>query len=365
MKHSWVEVDLNRLRKNIRAVRMAVAERTEIVFVVKADAYGHGMLPLSQVAAEEGVRWFAVVLVDEAAKLRTVLPGANLVVIGEAHPEDIEVLLENKIIPVVLDLQHGLALGAAARRLGRVLPVHLKVDTGMGRVGIQWDEVSNVWKKLQEAGGLDVTGICSHLASVDPADDPDKAVQCSRFKTVIRQLPPTLFRHLSNSRGAMYFSDWDFDGVRQGIGVYGYEVTDPSARFNTRPILQWKTRVSQIKKVPSGFCAGYDSTWCAPQPTQIATLPIGYSDGYNRALSNRGVVLIGGRRCPVVGRVSMNWITVDVGPEADVQAGDEAVLLGEQGDEAFWADEMAALCGTISYEILTGIHASLERRYTD
>lgn len=363
MNHSWVEIDLNQLKQNVRTLRASIPEKTDVMLVVKADAYGHGVVPVAKAASEEGVRWFVVAFLDEALKIRAALPDVQILVVGLVLPEHVGVLLENKIFPVVTCLEHGLALAAEARVRGRTLPVHLKVDTGMGRLGVQWNEAVDVVKKLDEAGGLEWSGVCSHFARVEPEAPDHAAVQAVRFESVWKALPPTVFRHIASSRASMYFPDWDMNGVRQGIVLYGYGATDPKGRFQTSPILQWKTRVVQVKRVPADFAVGYFSTYHTEYPTQLATLAVGYADGYNRALSNRGDVLIGGRRCAVVGRVSMNWITVDVGPDAVVKVGDEAVLIGKQGDEAIWADELAHICRTIAYEILTSIHAALERRY--
>lgn len=363
MDHSWVEINLGRLRENVRSLRSAIPAETSVMLVVKANAYGHGLIPVAETAAAEGIRWFVVAFLDEALKIRAALPDVNILVLGLVTPEHVGLLLEHRIFPVVTCLEHGLALAEAARARGTTLPVHLKVDTGMGRLGVQWDETASTVRDLDEADGLEWAGVCSHFARVDP-DQPDHAfVQARKFSEALNGLPKNIFKHLSSSRAALYFPDWDLNGVRQGIVLYGYGANDPKGRFQTRSILQWKTRVVQVKKVPVDFAVGYYGTYRTEYPTQIATLAVGYADGYNRALSNRGDVLIGGRRCAVVGRVSMNWITVDVGPDAMVQVGDEAVLIGEQGEEALWADELSKICRTIPYEILTSINASLERKY--
>ena len=363
MNHSWVEIDLRRLRKNVGALRSAIPTETSVILVVKADAYGHGLIPVATAAAEEGINWFAVAFLDEALKIRSVRPDANILVLGLVLPEHVEILLEKRIFAVVTSLEHGLALAKVARAKNADLPVHLKVDTGMGRLGVQWDEVSATVKDLDAVGGLEWAGVCSHFARVDP-DQPEYAsAQAVKFSEALKYLPAKIFKHLSSSRAALYFPDWDMNGVRQGIVLYGYGATDPKGRFQTKPILQWKTRVVQIKKVPADFSIGYYGTYRTEYATQIATLAVGYADGYNRALSNKGDVLVGGRRCAVVGRVSMNWITVDVGLDAKVKVGDEAVLIGEQGDEAIWADELSKICRTIPYEILTSINATLERKY--
>jgi alanine racemase len=361
MQHSWIEIDLTRLKENIRSLRGSIPSET--IFVIKADAYGHGMVPVACAAAEEGIKWFAVAYLEEALALRDALPEVNILVLGYVSPDNTGVLIEKRILPIITDREHGLSLAAAARAVGKKLSVHLKVDTGMGRFGVQWDEVDEAVKAFDEVGGLELTGVCSHFAKVEPKKPDDALLQAKKFNEALRVLPDGLFTHLSSSRAALYFPEWDFDAIRQGIVLYGYGAQDPEGRFQTKPILQWKARVAQVKAVHSRFSVGYYGTHVTETPTQIATLAVGYADGYNRALSNRGDVLISGKRCAVVGRVSMNWITVDIGPDADVKVGEEAVLIGEQGSEAIWANELSATCRTIPYEILTSIHASLERKY--
>ena len=178
-----------------------------------------------------------------------------------------------------------------------------------------------------------------------------------------RVLGHNVFKYIASSRAAFLADKWDFDGVRPGIVLYGYGTAREDGRFKTRPVLQWKTRVAQVKRMPSGYPIGYYGTHVTAQETYIATIAVGYADGYNRALSNQGEVLIGGRRYPVVGRVSMNWVSVDLGPATAVQVGDEVVLIGAQGDEAIWANELAKICRTIPYEILTSINSLVERKY--
>lgn len=362
MQHSWVEIDIEQLKENVRALRASIPSATEVIFVIKANAYGHGLIPVARAAMEEGVRWFAVAYLDSAVALREALPAAELLVIGHVLPEHVGLLIEKRIFPIVTDLEHGLALAAAARELGATLPVHVKVDTGMGRLGIQWDAVEETLAAFREVGGLELSGVCSHFAKVEPQSPEEACSQAEKFKAVLARFPANVFKHLSSSRAALYFPEWDFDGVRQGIVLYGYGASDAEGRFQTQPILQWKSRVVQVKKVPAGFAVGYYGTYCTEYPTQIATVAVGYADGYNRALSNRGDVLIGGRRCAVLGRVSMNWITVDIGLDASVKTGAEVVLIGEQGDETIWASELSKICRTIPYEILTSINASLERK---
>lgn len=367
MKQSWVEIELKTLEENIRHAREVLRPETAIMFVVKANAYGHGLVPVAKCAARCGVNWFAVAYLHEALDLRKALGDVEILVLGVVDPDDAPVLLEKRILPIVVAEKQGLALAAAARRARRKLPVHLKVDTGMGRLGVLWREAEGVVGRLQEAGGLDITGVCTHFAAVKPTNLASAQEQMERFATVaeaVRKIMRRpLFKHVSSSRAFLYVKDWDLDAVRPGIALYGYGARSTHVRTRTEPILSWKTRVMQSKSVPAGFPVGYYGTYVTPAPTDIATLAVGYADGYPRLLSNKGHVLVRGRRCPVVGRVSMNWITVDVGPKSGVEEGDEVVLIGRQGEETIWADELATLCQTIPYEILTDIHSTLERKY--
>ncbi|MBP7831218.1 MAG: alanine racemase [Kiritimatiellae bacterium] len=369
MKSSWVQVDLRRLAENIRALRSALRPQTEILFVVKANAYGHGLVPVAVHAARQGVRWFGVAYLREALEVRRALPEVQILVLGAVEAADVPVLLERNITPVVISEKHAAELGRAARLVGRSLPVHLKVDTGMGRLGVWWEEAGAALDRLGAASGLEIRGLCTHFATVEPRKPAPARAQWERFSTaaaaIEQRLGGRLFRHVSSSRAALYFRDWDLDAIRPGIVLYGYGAADPALRFHTKPILQWKAHVMQVKRVPAGFSVGYYSQFTTTAPTTLATLSVGYADGYNRLLGNKGSVLIGGWRCPVVGRVSMNWITADLGPERTAQEGDEAVLLGEQRSESIWAGEMAAACRTIPYEILTDINAALDRVYIE
>lgn len=367
MGPSWVEVDLKVLRGNLRNIRTALGKGTEPVLVVKADAYGHGAAAVVACAAAEGVRWFAAVYAAEAAAIRRAAPKSSIVLLGPADAPDVPALLRDRARPVVVDLEQGRALSAEARRRKRRIAAHLKIDTGMGRLGIPWDQAPAVAAELLREPGLRIEGICTHFARVETGEQDPAAVQARRFfeaaEAIERAAGRRLFRHVSSSRAALLHPEWDLDGVRPGILAYGYGASDPAGRIHTTPILQWKTRVVQVRAVPRDFPVGYYGTYVTPAATTLAVVAAGYADGYLRTLSNRSQVLIGGRRCRVVGRVSMNWIVADAGPYARVARGDEVVLIGRQGNQEIWADELATLCRTIPYEILTGIRASIERRH--
>lgn len=367
MNGSSLEIDLTKLDANIRRVRAALRPETSLMFVVKANAYGHGLREVARQAAASGVTWFTVAYPAEARVVREAAPNARVLVLGAVAPEEVPELCDLNVTPVIVSEEHGVALSVAARAEGRKLKVHLKVDTGMGRFGVPWADVARVYERLSRSIALEFEGLCTHFASVEIKKPSLGPMQMERFTEVCAQADHLAgrrhFRHVSSSRAFLYHDTWDLDGVRPGILVYGYGAGEPQMRIHTEPVLQWKTRVMQVKRVPAGTTVGYYSTHVTPMPTIIATIACGYADGYHRALSNKGVVLIGGRRCVIAGRVSMNWITVDCGPEAAVKAGDEAVLIGRQGGEQVWADDLARQARTIPYEILTSIGDTTPRRF--
>jgi alanine racemase len=368
MKNTWIELDLDVLGGNLKSVRAALKPGAEIIFVVKSNAYGHGLVPVARHAWTCGVRHFAVAHIEEALSLRALLPEARILVVGALDPSDAPTAAEQGLIAVLVSARHAEALSRVAEGKKARLQCHAKIDTGMGRLGFPWEQAPDLLASVAQLPGLDLRGICSHFASSDGPDRTFAELQAERFGRVLdrcRTLGLTLpFKHIANSGALVRAPAWDLDGVRSGILLYGYGrhperggtcAADTDRGIATRPFLHWKTRVIQIKKVPAGFAVGYDSTFRTDRATHIATLNTGYADGYPRFLSNRGFVLAGGRRHPVVGRVSMNLTCIDLGPDTPVREGDEAVLLGAQGNEVLWADEIARWCDTIPYEILTGI----------
>jgi alanine racemase len=368
--HSWVELDAATMLDNLRALRAALPAGADLMLVVKADAYGHGASEIARRAAAANVRRFAVAHAQEARGVRAAAPEADILVLGAVTPEEVPLLAAERVAVAVVDYPHGRALAEAARHAGSRLLAHLKVDSGMGRLGFHWENAVDEAAPLFQERGLDIVGVFTHFARVENGeDDPDARRQMARFVPVADALDARagrrLFRHAANSRAWMFHPEWGFDAVRPGLAFYGYDTETAGGRFRTRPILQWKTRVIQVRRVPAGFSVGYDGTYVTPAPTTMAVLGAGYADGYPRALSGRGTVLIGGRRCSVLGRVSMNWIAADAGPDASVRVGEEAVLIGRQGGAEIWADDLASGADTIPYEILVGIHPALPRRWTE
>ncbi len=363
------EIDLGALTRNHATLR-AAAPGVDVLAVVKADAYGHGAVPVSRALEAAGVRFLGVALVEEGLALREAGLQSDILVLGGAYEGGWELLLEHRMIPVVFRPEHLAALEAAARARGTTARAHLKVDTGMGRLGVLPADVPAFLEAARACRRVELQGLCSHFANADLADAALTGLQVSRFRTALGQMRAAGFeprwRHLSNSAGLLALPEAR-DGVemnlaRPGLALYGL-VPAPWLRPSRtlEPVLSWKTAVVHLKAVPAGTPVSYGSTWTAPRPSRIATLPVGYADGWSRLLSNRGAVLVRGRRAPIVGRVCMDLCMVDVTDVPGAEVGDEVVLLGTQGAETQDAHQLAALQGTIAYDVLCAIGARVPR----
>lgn len=365
-RNCWTELDLGALVGNIRTVREALSPAAEIVFVVKSNAYGHGLSPVTRCAWKHGVRRFAIVHLAEAQELRAGLQDAGILMLGVLDPADVAEAAAIDLCPVIVSRRHAEALDRACMQAGVSLRCHAKIDTGMGRVGYRWEEAAEALQDAAGLPGLRLEGLCTHFASSSDEDRTFADIQVARFRGVIEACRArglsVGFKHIANSSGFICDPAWDFDGIRTGILLYGYDPRGTGSRhLPVRPCLSWRTRVVQVRPVQAGFPVSYGSTYVTTEPTRLAVLPVGYADGLPRRLGNRASVLVRGRRYPVVGRVTMNMTIADVGTDAEIVEGDTVTLLGRDGEESIWADEMAGWCDTISYEILTGIRAGDRR----
>jgi alanine racemase len=363
------EIDLAALARNYRTLRDA-GPAVEVLAVVKADAYGHGAVHVARTLERAGVAFLGVALVEEGRVLRDAGLKGDLLVLGGAYDGAWELLLEQRMVPVVFRPEHLQGLGQAARARGTTARAHLKVDTGMGRLGVQTHEVAAFLEAARAFPEVRLEGLCSHFANADLADAALTHEQILRFRTALGQMRAAghdpRWRHLSNSAGLLSLPEvrdgMELNLVRPGLGLYGL-VPAPWLRppRTLEPVLQWKTAVLHLKTVPTGTPVSYGSTWHAPRPSRIATLPVGYADGWSRLLSNRGSVLVRGHRAPVVGRVCMDLCMVDVTDIPEVAVGDEVVLLGTQGGLSQDAHQLAQLQGTIAYDVLCAIGARVPR----
>jgi alanine racemase len=359
-------IDTGAVTRNCRRLGEELGEGTALCAVVKADAYGHGAIPCARAALAGGATWLAVAAADEAAELRAALPGARLLVLGALTPAELETALGADADIAVW--RSGFLDLVRARAGARDEPprIHVKYDTGMGRLGARDPgEVVELVNAAAAAPEVELTGLWTHFATADEADPSFFLTQLERFTRLadaLRSEHPGLIRHAANSAATLANHASHFDLVRCGIAIYGLDPfgRDPAER-RLEPALELRSYVADVKRFSAGDSAGYGRTWTAPQDTQVGVLPIGYGDGVRRALSNDAEVLVGGRRYPVVGTISMDNLTVDLGPEPAIEQGAEAVLIGAQGEERILAEELAARLDTINYEITCGISPRVPR----
>jgi alanine racemase len=362
------EIDLGALAYNYRQIRRVTPKETKILGVVKADAYGHGALPVSQKLEELGVEYLGVAMSDEGVQLRKGGIKTPVLLLGGVYKEDLEWVLQYKLTPVVFQKESLQLLHRAARRERKKVRVHLKVDTGMGRLGVPLRLWPAFLDDLRHFPGLEVEGILSHYSMADETDAPYTEGQWKAFQEAVAIAESkgihARYKHISNSAGLTAFPSWSGNLVRPGIILYG-SYPSPSFRdlIQLRPVMRVKTRIGLLKRVPAGEKISYGGTYVTRKQSLIATLPIGYADGYNRRLSNQGQVLVRGRRAPVVGRVCMDYIIADVSDIPGVALGDEVVLMGRQGREEISAEEIGEKIGTISYEVLCLVGRRVPRVY--
>lgn len=369
---AWVEVDLEAVRSNVAGLVELVAP-SAVCAVVKADGYGHGSLEVAKAALLGGASWLAVAVVEEAVVLREGGIEAPILLLAEASSHGAEVAAALDLhCAVYTDVGIGAIAKAAAQRGGGPIAVHLKVDTGMHRVGAQPSELSSLARAVAEHPELEFFGLWTHCAVADEPENPFTTTQRERFEAARAVLGaegieiPLL--HAANSAAALDRPDLRYDMVRSGIAVYGLAPSPAlQGRFPFQPALSLRAEVAHVKVVAAGEAVSYGQRHRCESDTLIATVPIGYADGVPRRLSEVGAeVLIGGRRRPIVGTITMDQLLVDCGPpwQAETLAGDQVVLIGEQGDERVTADEWALLLGTISYEVVCGISPRVPRRYS-
>ncbi len=361
---TWAQIDLGNLAHNFKEVKKMVSPDTKVLVTVKADAYGHGMLPVASKLAQLGVDWFGVASIDEGIRLRNAGIKKPILILGLILEKDSAPVFTYRLTPTVCDYRLALALDKKARSLGKKLDIHLKVDTGMGRIGVWHAQALSLAEKIVKLKNLRVQGVFTHLSCAD-SDQKFTRRQVLLVRSLVDGLAAQGIRiplvHAANSMGVAGYRESHFTMVRPGLIIYGL-YPKKGMRIDLKPVLSLKTEVIYTKKVPAGTPLSYGATYRTKQPATIATLPIGYGDGYPRNLSNKAPVLIKGRRYRISGRICMDQIMVDAG-RAPVRKGDEVVLIGRQGRNTIAAEELAALSGTISYEIVCGLGNRIPRVY--
>ena len=374
------QIDLNAFKHNLGRIRSLLEPEVKIMAVVKADAYGHGALPCARAALDAGADWLGVAILSEGVELRDNGIDAPILVMGSIFPHEAKDLIHYDLSTSVSDDSLAKELARQAEQQGKTAGVHLKINTGMGRLGMLPDKLLSFVEQVQVLKSLRVEGIFTHLSSADEADPEYTLGQLSRLSEAIDSLKAKGIAlpivHTANSSGILNFTDSHRDMVRPGISLYGalpspdvrpivaaLQGCDPDPFF--LPVMQWKTKILQIGKLPKGTPLSYNRKFTTERESLIATLPVGYGDGLNRRLSNNMDVLVRGQRAPQVGTICMDLTLIDVTEVPDVQLGDEVVLFGQQGTEIITVDEMAERCGTISYEILCNVGKRVPRVYLD
>jgi alanine racemase len=390
---AWIEVDLGALRHNVRRLSKWAAP-ARFLAVVKADGYGHGMEAVARVAVDEGAWGLAVVNIDEGLRLRKAGFGCPIVIIGPIFGFELAAALQAELSLPVYSREVLQEVAQAAQAAGVTARVHIKFDTGLGRLALPYDQAHEFLTQVRDTPGLHIEGLYSHLADAEGLDQRYTLQQFTRFQEV-QQMAGELgihpdIAHLSASAASMLIQPARLDAVRLGIAMYGLWPAEetrllllsrghnlfqelnmhfqsgltPQLDDLLQPALSYKTRIAQLKQVPADSSIGYGCTFVTQRPTTLAVLPVGYYEGYDRHLSNCGEVLVRGRRARVLGRVCMNVVTVDVTDIAGVSLDDEVVLLGRQGSQQVSAEEWARRIGTINYEVVTRLPAHLPRIYT-
>jgi alanine racemase len=374
---AWVEIDREAIRYNLKRFRKLLGPDVKILAVVKADGYGHGAVESARVALSTGATVLGVASVDEGIELRHAGIAAPILILAEPPIEAIPLVLQHQLVPAVYNMEFALALGETADAQGRVSPYHLKIDTGMNRVGVHHSDAGDFLRTISFHRGLELQGVFTHFATADDIDTYEFRRQLERFEqalSVIRYMgvnPGTV--HAANTSAAIRYRQSHYDMVRLGIGIYGLHPSEVTRQMiELRPAMSVHARVSFLKSLPVGEGVSYSYTYRSPGSVHVATLPIGYGDGLSRVLSNRMDVLVKGRRLPQVGTICMDMMMFEINqrssalhPRVGIELGDEAIIVGKSGNEHISLDDMAQMSGTINYELACRFGLRLDRLFVD
>ncbi len=367
---TWVEVDLDRFAANLRAIRAGAAtggRGPEILLVVKADAYGHGAVEMAEAGEREGVACFGVATLHEGIQVRERGSRLPIIVLSPLLPAEIDEALACELDTTVCDLDFARALSAAAVRTGRPARCHVEVDTGMGRIGVRVAEAEAFLKELARLPGLRLASLYTHFPDADAPDLEFAREQVRQFRELVARLDRQGIRvprlHAANSAGALNLPEARFDWLRVGLLAYGHVPPNARAGIAVEPVMSFKSRLVQVRDLPAGVPVSYGRTFVTPRPTRMGVVPVGYGHGYSWLMSNRGEMLVGGVRVPIVGRVTMDLTMVDLTDVPGVSPGDEVVLFGEQGETTLSIEEVARRSETLPYEIMCTIGKRVTRIY--
>ena len=358
------EISLSALHHNLKIVRQ-IADKRTVIAVVKADAYGHGSVRISSELVYAGISHLAVAYTEEAKVLRDAGIAAKILVLFD-HSE-IADYFEYDLVPVIYDIDTAVAFSREAKKRGKKVRIHLKIDTGMGRIGFMPGTAVAASAFISDLEGIELEGLLSHFSDAD-SDDRSHALKqlevFSNIRSAIQQMTGRpLLAHMANSGALLSLKDGLLDAVRPGLALYGYSPFHEN--YGLRPVMKIKTRVLSIRNLPAGTPVSYSRSFITKRESRIAVVPVGYADGYNRLFSNNADMLVRGSRAPVVGRICMDLTMIDVTSVGDISEGEEVVLLGQQGDDMITAKELASKINTIPYEVITSLGGRARKEYTD
>lgn len=364
---TWAEINLNNIAYNINSIRRFISPQTQILAVVKADAYGHGLVPVSKKLVSLGINYLGVAALDEAIVLRKAGIKCDILILGGIFSQDAELVIKYNLSQTIFSKELAYALNLAASKKKKKAKVHIKVDTGMGRLGIWHRDAFSFINMVRKMKFLNIEGVFTHLSCAD-TDSKFSEGQINAFTALLHKLEASgihiPLKHAANSLGLLDFRDSHFNLVRPGIIIYGLYPKE-NTLIELKPVLSLKTKIVFLKNTPGGRSISYSRTYITKKNTVIAILPVGYGDGYPRALSNKAEVLVRGMKARVVGRVCMDQIMIDVGHINNVKVKDAVTLIGKAGNNIITAEDLALLSDTICYEIVCGIGSRVPRVYLD
>ena len=364
MRPTIAYIDTFALRDNFNLIKNIVGSKVKIISVVKANAYGHGIIPVSKVLEKAGTDFLAVAIAEEGVKLREAGIKKPILLLGGIPPEQINEIVKYNLIPVVYDTRNLQELSKAAFKLKRKIKFHLKVDTGMGRLGVKVKDALKLIDGIVNFKGLEMTGVLSHFATSDSPDFDYAEYQFNNFKAVINKVKGnSLLKHMANSAAIFLNKNFHFDAVRPGISLYGINPFDGKRNLSLKPVMTLKTKILSIKQLKKGESVSYGRTYKTTRNTKMAVIPIGYGDGYHRLLSNKGEVIIKGNKLPIIGIICMDLLMVDITDVKGANSSDEVILIGKSGNNEISAATLAKSAGTIPYEIFTSINSRVPREY--
>jgi len=356
---AWAEINLDALEGNLDTILRLAGGGRKVILVVKADGYGHGGVQVARVAQQKGVAMLGVATLYEGIELRNAGITLPILILGPSLNEEVADIVSYGLRPTVCDQGFARRFGAACLEQGKDLPVHVEVDTGMGRTGIDYENAESFIEELVTIPGVSIEGLFTHFPDCTSEDVRFSKEQLDRFGRLVERLEAAgikiAIKHAANSAGVISLPESHLDAVRPGLMAFGLLPAGTSSGMDLRPVMTLKSRIIQLRRFERGRSVGYGRSYTTGRKALLAAVPIGYGHGYSWRLSNNGVVLVGGKRVPIVGQVSMDITMVDVSSVEGVKVGEEVVLFGEQGAERITVDEIAAATGTINYEVLCGI----------